>query len=186
MITRTAVIASIGIVFLATAASVSAEPAREVWQHVGALEILGPGADYVSVGAGAFDVVGEQQERGVTNRSAVGRIEYRRGHEKLLFIGPILGLMANTDGGLDGYGGIHAEAAYGSFVLTPFAAGGGYRKGGSKDLGGVFEFRVGVGFNYELASGTRLGVEFAHMSNAFTHDINPGEEELFVTVALPL
>jgi len=164
----------------------AAEPPRsEVWQRVGGVEILGPGPDYVSAGIGAFDVVGESQERGVANRSAVARLEYRRGREKLYFIGPMLGIAANTDGGVYGYGGIHAEAAYGSFVLTPFAAAGGYRKGNSKDLGGVFGFRVGVGFNYELANRSLVGVEFAHRSNAYTQDINPGEEELFVTVALP-
>ncbi len=163
----------------------AAPPSTEIWQRVGALAIRGPGADYLTVGGGAFDVVGESEERGVRNRSAAVRVEYRRGREKLAFIGPMFGLMANTDGGVYGYGGIHAEAAWGRFVLTPFGAAGGYRRGGSKDLGGVFLFRAGVGFNYELDAGTLIGIEFVHMSNAYTQDINPGEEELFVTLALP-
>jgi lipid A 3-O-deacylase len=163
----------------------AAAPPTDVWQRVGALEVRGPGADYLTVGGGVFDAVGESQERGVRNRSAAARVEYRRGREKLYCIGPMLGLMANTDGGVYGYGGIHAEAAWGRFVLTPFGAAGGYRRGGGKDMGGVFLFRAGVGFNYELGDGTLIGVEFVHMSNAYTQDINPGEEELLVTLALP-
>jgi hypothetical protein len=139
----------------------------------------------VSIGAGAFDVAGEKWGRGTRRQSAVGRIEYRRGREKLYFLGPMLGVMANTDRAVYGYGGIHAGAAYGNLVLTPFIAAGGYRKADSKDLGGVLEFRLGVGFNYRLISRTRGGVEVVHMSNAFTRHINPGEEELHVTVALP-
>ena len=169
---------------LAAGRASGAAPPAEVWQRIGDLEIRGPGADYVSVGGGVFDAVGESQGRGVRNRSAAARVEYRRGREKLAFIGPMLGLMANTDGGVYGYGGIHAEAAWGRFVLTPFGAAGGYRRGNGKDLGSVFLFRAGVGFNYELANGTLIGVEFVHMSNAYTQDINPGEEELLVTLAL--
>jgi len=179
------VAAGVLAVLVVAAGPASAAPPTEVWQRVGALEIRGPGADYATIGGGVFDAVGESQERGVRNRSAAGRIEYRRGREKLFGIGPMLGLMANTDGGVYGYGGIHAEAAWGRFVLTPFGAVGGYRRGHSKDLASVFLFRGGVGFNYELANGTLIGVEFAHLSNGYTQDINPGEEELFVTLALP-
>ena len=179
-------LATVVVAMVSAASHVAAEPpSSEVWQSIGGLEVLGPGPDYVSIGVGAFDVAGERQAPGVKNRSAAGRIEYRRGREKLYFIGPMLGVMANTDGAVYGYGGIHAEAAYGNFVLTQFGAAGGYRKGNSKDLGGVFEFRLGVGFNWQLADRSRVGVEVVHMSNGFTHYINPGEEELYVTFALP-
>ncbi len=97
---------------------VAAEPPRSAgWRQVGGCDVLGPGPDYVSVGTGAFDVVGEKRGNGVRDRSAAGRIEYRRGREKLYFIGPMLGVMANTDGAVYGYGGIHAEAAYGNLVI---------------------------------------------------------------------
>ncbi len=179
-------VATLVVAMVSAGSAVAAEPpGPEVWRHVSGLDILGRGPDYVSVGIGAFDIAGEEQGTGRENRSAAGRIEYRRGREKLYFIGPMLGLMANTAGGVYGYGGIHAEAVRGNLVLTPFAAAGGYRRGDSKDLGGVFAFRVGIGCSWQLANRSRIGVEIAHISNAYTQHINPGEEEFHLTFALP-
>jgi hypothetical protein len=180
-----AAIALVLVIVGAARAAVAEPPPATVWKSLGGLAILGPGPDYASVGLGAFDVVGTSEGRGVANRSAAMRIEYRRGREKLWFLGPMLGLMANTDGGIYGYGGVHAEAVWGRLALTPFGAIGGYREGHSKDLGSTFLFRAGIGASYQLASRARVGVEFAHLSNGYTRDINPGEEELYLTLALP-
>jgi lipid A 3-O-deacylase len=127
--------------------------------NAGAVSVLGSEPSYIDVGAGVFDALSE----GAGNRSAAGRIELRLG-TKLLFIGPTIGLMANADGG----------------------ALGGYHRGDSKDLGGVFQFRVGLGLSYQFEGGSRLGVRVDHISNAHIHDENPGEEEFLFTYAVPL
>jgi lipid A 3-O-deacylase len=93
--------------------------------------------------------------------------------------------MANTDRGVFGYGGIYADLAYGNVVLTQMLGLGGYSKGDSKDLAGVFQFRVETGIAYEFDGGKRIGARVAHISNAGIHNFNPGEEELYVTYALP-
>lgn len=101
------------------------------------------------------------------------------------FLGPAIGLMANTDGGVFGYGGLYADIAYGNFIVTPLAGFGGYREGDSTDLGGVFQFRLSIGVSYQFENRHRLGLNLAHVSNATIHEINPGEEELYLTYAIP-
>lgn len=76
--------------------------------------------------------------------------------------------------------------AYGNVIVTQVLALGGYAEGDSKDLGGVFQFRTESGIAYEFDDGTRIGARVAHISNASIHDDNPGEEEMFITFALPL
>jgi hypothetical protein len=97
-----------------------------------------------------------------------------------------MGVMANTDGGVFGYGGIYADIKYRNLVATPFFTVGGYHQGGSKDLGGTFQFRSGMTFAYQFNRGSRLGVRFAHISNASIYDNNPGENEVLLTYAIPL
>ena len=130
----------------------------------------------MEVGVGAFDVFGRDEPR----RSAVGRLELRIG-EKVYFVGLAIGLMANTDGGVYGYGGFYADLVYGDFVLTPFLGFGGYREGGSKDLGGVFQFRSGGTLAYAFPDGSRLGIHVGHLSNAYIHEDNDGEEDIMLT-----
>jgi lipid A 3-O-deacylase len=74
----------------------------------------------------------------------------------------------------------------GNFILTPLAAVGGYHKGGSEDLGGTIQFRLSANLAYEFDNQTRLGVQFAHISNAGIHNFNPGDNELLLTYAIPL
>lgn len=153
---------------------------REVAYRVGPLEVLGDGPSYVEVGLGAFDAHGGDGEI-----SAVAEIQLRWGR-KLWFIGPAIRLLGNTDGGVFGYAGIDADVAYGNVVITPLLGAGGYAEGGSKHLGGVFQFRVGLGIAYEFANRTRLGLRLSHLSNAGIHDKNPSEEELYITYTWPL
>jgi len=63
-----------------------------------------------------------------------------------------------------------------------------YHRGGGEDLGGTFEFRTSVVGAYEFGNGSRVGVQFAHVSNAGTgkRNVNPGENELLLTYSLPL
>jgi hypothetical protein len=63
---------------------------------------------------------------------------------------------------------------------------GGYRKGNSTDLGGVFQFRQSIDLSYRFDNGHRLGVRAAHISNADIQERNPGEEEILLTYSITL
>jgi lipid A 3-O-deacylase len=138
--------------------------------------------NYLILGVGAFDLFEENVVD--HNRSAAGTVELRLG-TKLLGIGPALGLLANVDGGVFGYGGLYFDLPFGPIVITPLGAIGGYRQGDSKDLGGVFQFRASITAAYQFENASRLGVELGHISNAHIHEENPGEEDAFITYALP-
>jgi lipid A 3-O-deacylase len=154
----------------------SAEPIR-----IGGIELLGTGPSYIDLAAGVFDALGE----GAGQAAAAGRIELRWG-EKLFFVGPALGLMANTDGGVFGYAGLYADIAYGNFIITPLGGIGAYDRGHGKDLGGTFQFRIGIGLAYEFEDRSRLGLRVDHISNAHLHDRNPGEEEILMSYSIPI
>lgn len=160
--------------------AVAAQDERDFAQW-GGLSVRGTAPNYLDVGVGVFDFRAPFDD---SERSAAGRLEVRSG-KKLWFLGPAIGLMANTNGGVFGYGGIYADIAYGNFVVTPLAGLGGYRQGDSTDLGGVFQFRLSLSLSYEFENRHRLGLNLAHTSNATIHDRNPGEEELYVTYAIP-
>jgi hypothetical protein len=149
--------------------------------NLGPLRLAGDEPSYLDFGAGAFNTQSHRE----SPTTAEGRIEFRYGR-KLFFLGPAIGLLADTRGGVFGYGGIYADIYLGRFVLTPLGAVGGYRRGGSQDLGGTFQFRLSANIAYEFDNHSRLGVQFAHISNAGIHSINPGENELLVTYAIPL
>ncbi len=140
---------------------------------------ISEGTDVITLGAGAFDINDDFT-------SGEFRLEYRF-VQRPLWLTPIVGILANTDGGIFGYGGFGLDLAVGEhFVLTPQATMGGYRQGDSKDLGGVFQFRTGVEFAYRFADRTRIGLAFHHISNAGLHEKNPGTESLLLTLSLPL
>jgi len=119
-----------------------------------------------------------------SRRSAAGRVEFRVGH-KIYGIGPALGFLANTDGGAYGYRAVYADLKYHDLVLTPLAGLGAYQEGDGSDLGGVFQFRLALGVSYQFADKSRAGLTLAHVSNAGIHDDNPGEDEIYLTYALP-
>ena len=133
---------------------------------------------FFAASVGAFDINDD-------DTSAEFRLEYRSDY-RLWHIGPMIGLMANTDGGVYGYGGVFIDIFFGkNWVVMPNAAVGGYREGSSKDLGNVVEFRTGVEIAYRFADKSRLGLAFQHISNAGLDDKNPGTESLVLTYAIP-
>ena len=94
--------------------------------------------------------------------------------------------MANTDGGVFGYGGVYADFRMGDrVVVIPSAGLGGYSEGDSRDLGGVFQFQLGLTAAYRFRDNSSLGVTFTHISNAKIHDSNPGVESLLLTYTIP-
>jgi lipid A 3-O-deacylase len=155
----------------------AADPATTGFARLGPLVIHGNEADTLLLGAGAWDLRDE--------RSPAGTVEYRFGR-KVFVVGLSLGLVANTKGGLYGYTGIYSDLSLGNFYITPQLAMGGYREGGSSDLGGVFQFRESIDLAYRFANGHRLGVRAAHISNADIQPRNPGEEEVLLTYSFAL
>jgi lipid A 3-O-deacylase len=148
--------------------------------ELGPVVVHGEEADALMLGLGAFDPFKESSDG-----SAAATLEYRLGR-KLFGIGPAIGGMANTDGGLFGYFGLYGDISAGPVHLTPELALGAYHRGNSKDLGGVFQFRESVELAYRFDGGQRLGFRVAHISNAGIHEINPGEEEYYLTYTIAI
>jgi hypothetical protein len=90
--------------------------------------------------------------------------------------------MANTKGGVMGWGGLAAPFQFGRFELEASAGMGGYHRGSGIDLGGTFEFHLGAGASYALSDNLRAGVLLTHISNANTHHINPGSNSALATL----
>ena len=137
----------------------------------------------INVSAGLFDV------RSAAKQEFEGRLEYRAGYGLFesdgVFRGfkPLVGVMANTAGAVFGYAGLAAPFAFddGRWEIVPSAAMGAYSKGDGIDLGGTFEFHLGVGASYAVTGDSRLGVAVYHISNANTHRKNPGVNSVAVT-----
>jgi len=137
----------------------------------GGTHLVGQGPHYLNLAVGSFEAVDDQ------DNALVGQVEFRFG-QKLFYLGPLLGVLANVDGGAIGYAGIYLDLALGNFILSPQTGVGAYEKGSSKDLGGTFEFISGLGLSYQFADHSRLGFRYEHISNANLHDINPGADIL--------
>jgi len=137
------------------------------------------------VGGGAFDLLREGYAHGTDGYSGVGLAEFRLGR-KFLFAGPLVGILANSDGGAYGYAGFFFDFALGSLRFEPMVSGGGYRRGESKDLGGVFEIHTGANLAYRFDQGARIGLEINHISNGNLHHRNPGVELVLVTLMFPI
>ncbi|MCH8138493.1 MAG: transposase family protein [Proteobacteria bacterium] len=106
--------------------------------------------DFLTLSVGGFDVNDNET-------SAEFRIEYRSSR-KYLFLKPMIGLLGNSEGGIYGYGGVNLDIYFGRrWVVMPNFAIGGYRRGGSKDLGSVIEFRSGLEIAYRFDDHSRLG-----------------------------
>jgi len=58
--------------------------------------------------------------------------------------------------------------------------------GEDTDLGHIFELRTSAGLLWEFSDQTRIGIHFAHLSNASVADTNPGTELISITYELPL
>ncbi len=158
-----------------------AEEAQSVVASFWDIDLLGPGPHYLDLGIGVFDVFERKSD---SKRSAGARAEFRLG-DKIYGVGPAVGALANTDGGAYGYVGLYADFRYGDLVVTPLAGLGAYHQADSSDLGGVFQFRLALGITYQFEDRSRLGITLGHISNAQIHDENPGQDEVYVSFALP-
>lgn len=152
----------------------------ETFKQIGNWQFYGKAPHYLDLGIGGFDVFEEYGGQA----SGAARLELRIGN-KLWMVGPAIGLLANTDGGQFGYGGIYADIAYKNLVLTPILSAGVFEEGAGKDLGGSFQFRLALGLSWQFANRSRLGVQMAHTSNARLYNRNPGQEDLLITLSWP-
>ncbi len=158
-----------------------------VWLVAG-LPALAQERDALAVGLGAFSV--EEYDRTIELR-----LEYQPGLrilEQSLWTGfegfaPMIGLMANGDGAVFGYGGVQTDIALDErWVVTPAFGIGGYHEGDSRDLGGIFQFHLGLTLAYGFAEGQRLGLTWAHISNAGIHEANPSANSVLLTYRVRL
>lgn len=148
----------------------------------GDFHLLGSGPSRAVLGLGVFNAFEYAPDDAVPAAHA----DFFYGG-KLYGIGPVVGVMANVDGGFYGFGGLYLDVRIGErLVATPFLGVGGYHKGGSRDLGGTFQFRPSFTVAYEFDSGLRVGLNYAHLSNAYLYDTNPSEEEFHITFSFPL
>lgn len=137
----------------------------------------------LKLGAGVYDLIGN----GHRNETFGAGTEFRFA-QKLFFVGPAIGVIANARGGGMIYAGFYGDVALGPVVVTPLAGLGAWRRGGhnDEDLGGTFEFRLSLEAAYQFADRSRLGLRFGHISNADIHRKNPGENDLMLTYGLPI
>jgi hypothetical protein len=146
------------------------------------LNVRGDEPSYLEMDIGAFNIQGNSDRDAAT----VGEAEFRYGR-KWFFVGPAVGLLANTQGAVYGYVGLYSDIVLGNrIVITPLAGLGGYDRGSSLDLGGTFAFRLSATIAYQFDNQSRLGFKFGHIENAGLYDRNPGETELLVSYSLPL
>ena len=135
--------------------------------------------DFLTISLGGYDVNDNET-------AAEFRLEYRS-HRAYLFLKPMIGLLGNSEGGIYGYGGVNLDLYFARrWVMMPSFAMGGYRRGGSKDLGSIIEFRSGLEIAYRFDDRGRLGVAFSHISNAGISNNNPGTESLVLSYSIPL
>lgn len=169
--------------FLATQVSAQSAAAQPVAFRFGGIDFLDEEPDTVSAGAGAFAV---NPNHHWVDTAAELRLEYRFGR-KWLSVGPMVGVDANSDGGLFGFVALYTDMRIaGRWIVTPAAGFGAYRRGHGKELGGVFEFHEEIEAAYRFDGGNRIGLKFVHISNAGLYSDNPGSESLLLTCTLPL
>ncbi len=164
-------------IFLAVPALASDK--GEAYYSSGAFTVAGDSYNYADIGLGAYAFHNTDDGDG----SFTANVELRLG-KKYYFIGPLIGILGNSDEAFYAYGGFYSDLAFGRFIITPMAGIGGYHKGKSRDLGGVLTFRLGLTFAYEITERVRLGVRLGHLSNANTQDKNPGEDEALLSLAI--
>jgi len=150
---------------------------------VGPFTLVGDEPPAIAIGLGAFDVVGEQA-RGTEGARPEARVELYLGR-KLLFLGPEVGLEADGDGGILGYGGLWLDLEIGRWALLPAGSLAGYRRGESKRLGGPLLFQAELTSVYRFENQVGCGLTFAHVSNGYRERRNAGAESLLVTLLVP-
>mgnify|MGYP001195788125 CR=1 FL=1 len=178
-----------GILFLAGTLGAFPPP---LWAQSNARE--DDTAGHIELAAGAFDFSDKGNDAAIFQATYRAPWRFGGGEAGGWFrgFGPYAALAVNTDGGVFGHGGLYADLRLGRhWVFLPSVGGGGYSQGQSKDLGGVFQFALGFAALYRLErsallpAGSRVGIQFLHISNGGAHDRNPGANSVFAVLSLP-
>ena len=140
---------------------------------------------YAKVFIGTYDMFRDNQDTqyGVEVQSpdGLGRYDFK----------PLLGLMRTREQSHYLYTGVSRTSF---FTASPtglaftFSFGPGlyfYGDGDDTDLGHVFELRSSGGLIWQFADRTRIGLHYAHLSNASITEVNPGSELVTLTYELP-
>lgn len=160
--------------------------ARADDQPLPLLRSMSPLADtpnYVDLAAGGYALYFSHHE---FNQDAGADVTLRLG-QKWNYIGPAVGIVTNTDGGVFVYAGGYSDIKWGPIIFTPLIGAGVDHRGDSRDewLGGAFEFRLQLAARYEFADHSRIGVQIGHISSAHINEVNPGENEAMVSYGIP-
>lgn len=147
------------------------------------LALPDPDPAYLELGAGVYDLIGDHGD----HQAFAASVEYHFA-EKLFFIGPAVGVIANARGGGMAYAALYSDIPLGPIVITPLAGLGAWWHGNhvDEDLGGTFEFRLSLEAAYQFDNFSRLGFRFGHISSAGINKRNPGENDLMLNYGLPL
>jgi hypothetical protein len=106
---------------------------------------------------------------------------------KLWVLHPVAGAQVSFSGACMVYGGLTWPATPVKWlVIQTTAAVGYYENGEGIDMGFPVEFRLSLALQYQFRNLCRLGVEFAHISNANLSTHNPGTESVSVILQIPL
>jgi hypothetical protein len=97
---------------------------------------------------------------------------------------PLAGLAFTSKRAVFLWGGIGYDIGMGRLSLTPSFGPGLYSAGDGIDLGYPLEFRSQLEVGCRISRSSRIGVAFAHMSNASLGHTNPGTELLLVNYSL--
>lgn len=149
-----------------------------------AFPALGQERGYLTVGAGAFDYLDRDHLAGAFSAQYRFGARVLEGQGPAWFngLGPEIGLLANTQGGIFGFADVFLDLRPTErLVIWPGGGIGGYRQGDSRDLGGIRQFHSEITFGYHLGPNHLLGLSVQHISNAGTQDWNPGTNLIFLT-----
>jgi lipid A 3-O-deacylase len=151
--------------------------------RLGPIGIMTQAPTLLDFSAGVYDLIGNAHR----NETGAAGAELRLGR-RWAGIGPAIGTIVDLHGGGMIYAGIDTDLAVGPIVVTPLLGLGAWWRGSGRDenLGGTFQFRMSLTAAYVFQNGSRLGLRFGHISNADIHRVNPGENDLMITYAIPL
>ena len=134
----------------------------------------------IAVGGGWFNFDRERQ-------NSANFLGEWRGNYLLHGLRPVAGASVNTQRGVYGYAGFDYDwEMVPHWIITPGLDIGAWGKGGSIDLGGVFEFHESIELDYKFDNGYRVGTQLAHTSNANIYSSNPGVNTVMATFSFPI
>ena len=146
-----------------------------------AVMAAGPAAaqdgEFLALSLGAFNI----KDDDITTE---GRVEYRMGRIGFR-VGPMLGVMFNSDASVYVYGGFYLDLEFGKWVVMPSVAIAAFFDGRDRDKRFGLDLRSGVEVAYRFDNRSRLGIAIHHISNADLIGANPNANSLVVTYAIP-